>query len=311
MSDEKILSDSEMIYRTLGRTGVRVSAIGLGGFHIGEVEDEAESIRIVHAAIDRGITFMDNCWDYHDGVSEERMGKALRGGYRERVFLMTKLDGRDGATAAAQLDESLKRLQTDYIDLVQFHEIIRLTDPDKIFAEGGAFEAVSAAQRAGKLRYIGFTGHKSPEIHLAMLRKADSVGFSFDTVQMPLNVMDAHFDSFGEKVLPELVRRNIGVLGMKPIAAGSIMEAKVVSGVECLQYALSLPTSVVITGIDSMERLDQAFEAVRTLAKFDDAARQELIERVKPHATVGKFEPYKTTNEHDGTSQRPEWLGAA
>lgn len=310
MSDGRGKLEGEMIYRTLGRTGERVSAIGLGGFHIGTLQKKEDAIKLVRSAIDRGITFMDNCWDYHDGKSEEWMGEALRDGYRDKVFLMSKIDGRDAASAAKQIDESLKRLQTDRLDLMQFHEIIRLADPEKIFAAGGAFEAMIAAQKAGKIRYIGFTGHKSPEIHLKMLDVADRHGFSFDAVQMPLNLMDAHFDSF-HGVIPHLVRKNIGVLGMKPIAAGKLMEAKIVSGVECLHYALSLPTSVVITGCDSMERLEQAFEAAKTFERFDDAAKENLLKRIEPHASVGKFEEYKTTNEHDGTMKNPEWLGAA
>jgi aryl-alcohol dehydrogenase-like predicted oxidoreductase len=185
-----------MIYRTLGSTGQKVSAIGLGGFHIGNPVLESESLKIIRSAIDRGITFMDNCWDYHEGKSEVRMGKALRDGYRDKVFLMTKIDGRSKAGAAAQIDESLRRLQTDHVDLLQFHEIIRMDDPDRIFAPGGALEAVLEARKAGKLRYIGFTGHKDPSIHLHMLQTAAQHQFRFDTVQMPLNVMDAHYRSF-------------------------------------------------------------------------------------------------------------------
>ena len=196
----------EMRYRPLGRTGEEVSVIGLGGHHIGRQKDEKDSIRIIRAAIDAGITFMDNSWDYHDGVSEIRMGKALKDGYRARVFLMTKIDGRTKAEAAKQIDQSLKRLETDVIDLLQHHEVIRVEDPDRIFAEGGAQEAVIQAKQAGKIRFIGFTGHKDPFVHLRMLEVAAQHKFRFDTVQMPLNVMDAHFRSFGQNVLPALVR---------------------------------------------------------------------------------------------------------
>lgn len=304
------MSDDGMIYRTLGRTGERVSAIGLGGFHIGTLEDKQDAIRLIRSAIDRGINFMDNCWDYHDGKSEVWMGEALRGGYRDKVFLMSKIDGRDARSAARQIDESLKRLRVDHLDLMQFHEVIRLHDPDRIFGEGGATEAMLAAQKAGKIRYIGFTGHKSPQIHKKMLDVAEKAGFQFDTVQMPLNLMDVFFDSF-HQLIPDLVHKGIGILGMKPIAAGLLMEAKIVSGVECLLYALSLPSSVVINGCDSMERLDQAFQAVRALPRFTEEEKKRLLERIRPHALVGKFEAYKTTNEHDGTSQHPEWLGAA
>src|SRR6266550_6712870 len=219
---------------------------------------------LVRTAIDRGINFMDNCWDYNDGESERRMGKALGDGYRERAFVMTKIDGRSRQEAARQLDESLRRLQVDYIDLVQHHEIIRFEDPHRIFDDQGANAALVAARTAGKIRYIGFTGHKDPLIHLHTLEVARENGFTFDAVQMPLNVMDAHYRSFEKRVLPELVKLQIGVLGMKSMANGILLKSKTVTAVECLHYALNLPTSVVITGIDSLEILDQAFEAVRT-----------------------------------------------
>jgi uncharacterized protein len=248
--------------RTLGRTGEKVSILGIGGFHLGGPNvTEAESIRIVRMGIDGGINFLDNSWDYHGGISEIRMGKALRDGYREKAFLMTKLDGRNARTAAQQLDDSLRRLQTDRIDLIQFHEIIRNSDPQLIFARGGAIEAMLKARQTGKVRYIGFTGHKSPEIHLEMLRTASAHGFTFDTVQMPLNVMDAHFDSFEAKVLPVLGAHNIGAIGMKSMGDHFILNSKVVSPIECLQYAMNLPTSVVVTGCDSVPILMQALEA--------------------------------------------------
>ncbi len=192
-------------YRKLGRTGENVSMVGLGGFHIGKQKDPVESIGIIRAAIDGGINFMDNSWDYNGGASESRMGEALRDGYRDKVFLMTKIDGQTGESFNRQLEESLKRLRTDRVDLLQFHEIIRMKDPERIFAPGGAMEAMLAAKKAGKVRYIGFTGHKSPEIHLKMLETAEAHRFTFDTVQLPLNVMDAHYASFAQKVLPLLV----------------------------------------------------------------------------------------------------------
>jgi aryl-alcohol dehydrogenase-like predicted oxidoreductase len=231
-------------YRTLGRTGEKVSLVGLGGYHLGKQSDPNDSICIIRTGIDEEINFLDNCWDYNGGESEVRMGKALRDGYRQKAFLMTKVDGRDKSTAAAQLDESLRRLQTDRIDLLQFHEVIRETDPDRIFAEGGALEAVLQAQKAGKIRYIGFTGHKSPDIHLKMLATASKHGFTFDTVQMPLNVMDAHFDSFEQKVLPVLTKNDIGVLGMKSMGDHYILTSKTVTPIECLHYSMNLPTSV-------------------------------------------------------------------
>ncbi len=298
-----------MIYRTLGKTGEKVSAIGLGGFHVGKQKDEKESIRIIRAAMDRGITFLDNCWDYNEGQSEIRMGKALQDGYREKVFLMTKIDGRNKESAAKQIDESLKRLQTDRIDLMQFHEIIRMEDPDRIFSPGSAFEAMMEAKKAGKIRYIGFTGHKDPSIHLRMLETAKKNNFHFDAVQMPLNVMDAHFRSFEKQVLPVLVKEEIGVLGMKPLGSGIILKSETVKPIECLHYALNLPTSVVITGIDEMKYLDQAMEAVRTFKPMDQAAVGALLSRTAKLAADGKYELFKTDAVFDGTAHHPEWLG--
>jgi aryl-alcohol dehydrogenase-like predicted oxidoreductase len=300
----------DMLYRTLGRTGERVSAIGMGGFHIaqhGLTEDE--SIRLVRTAIDRGITFMDNSWDYNEGQSEVRMGKALKDGYRQKIFLMTKIDGRTKEVAEGQIETCLERLQTDHIDLVQHHEIIRFDDPDRIFAEGGANEAILNAKKAGKIRYSGFTGHKDPQIHLYMLKVAAEHGFRFDTVQMPLNVMDAHFRSFGQMVLPELVKQKIGVLGMKSMGDGVILKSKTVSPTECLHYALSLPTSVVITGIDKPEILDQALEAAKTFHPMTRAEIAKLLARTKEVAMAGKYELFKTSSHFDSTAKHPDWLG--
>jgi aryl-alcohol dehydrogenase-like predicted oxidoreductase len=308
----KAMADSqgEMIYRALGRTGEKVSAIGLGGFHIGQPKlSEADSIRLIRSAIDRGITFMDNSWDYNGGESERRMGEALKDGYRQKIFLMTKLDGRTKEEATRQLDESLQRLQTDHVDLIQHHEVIRFEDPDRIFAPGGAQEAVLDARKAGKARYIGFTGHKDPHIHLYMLEVATKHGFHFDTVQMPLNVMDAHFRSFGKLVLPELVKNGIGVLGMKSMGDHVILESKVVSAIECLHYALNLPTSVVITGIDSMKILDQAFEAARTFRPLSQEQVSALLAKTASYAAQGQFELFKTSAHFDSTAHHPEWLG--
>jgi aryl-alcohol dehydrogenase-like predicted oxidoreductase len=299
----------DMLYRTLGRTNERVSVIGLGGHHIGRQKDEQESIKIIRSAVDRGITFMDNCWDYHDGGSEKRMGQALRDGYREKVFLMTKIDGRTKDAAAKQIDECLHRLQTDRIDLMQHHEVIRMDDPDRVFADGGAQEAVLAAQKTGKIRYIGFTGHKDPLIHLRMLDVADQHGFHFDAVQMPLNLMDAHFRSFGQQVLPRLVREGIGALGMKSMGDGLLLQSKTVKPTECLQYALSLPTSVVITGIDNMEVLQQALDVVKHFKPLSQREITALLDRTAQAAATGKFELFKTSDRFDGTARHPEWLG--
>ncbi len=309
-AEDSAPSKDGMIYRTLGRTGERVSAIGLGGYHIGKAElQEEESIQLMRAAIDRGITFMDNCWDYNNGVSEVRMGKALRDGYRNKVFLMTKIDGRTKESCAQQIDESLRRLQTDHVDLMQFHEVIRLEDPDRIFAEGGAMEAMMAAKQAGKVRYIGFTGHKDPYVHLRMLEMAQKHQVHFDTVQMPLNVMDPHFRSFGKEVLPVLVREGIAPLGMKAFGDHYILESKTVKPIECLHYCLNLPVSVQITGIDSTQILDQAFEAARTFRPMSATEVASLLARTNPAAQEGKFELYKTTSHFDGTAHNPQMLG--
>jgi aryl-alcohol dehydrogenase-like predicted oxidoreductase len=297
--------------RPLGKTGVQVSMIGLGGFHIGKVSSEGESIRLIHEAVDNGITFMDNCWDYNEGQSELRMGKALATGHRSRVFLMTKVDGRTQEAALAQLDQSLSRLQTDVIDLVQIHEVIRPSDPLRCFAPGGAIEGLVRARDAGKLRYIGFTGHKHPDLHLAMLDAADKNGFRFDAVQMPLNVMDAHFESFEARVLPALVQRNIAVLGMKSMGSGDILSSGVVEAEECLRYALGLPTSVVITGIDSQRVLEQALRAGRGFKPFSDAERSALLARTLDAAQGGKHELFKTSEKYDGTAKNPHWLERA
>jgi predicted aldo/keto reductase-like oxidoreductase len=298
----------DMIYRQLGRTGERVSAIGLGGAHIGHPSEE-EAIRIVRTAVDRGINFLDNCWSYGNGKCETWMGKALRDGYRQKVFLMTKFDGRTRAATAKQIDQSLQRLQTDHVDLIQFHENIRMEDPDRFFAEGGALEAVLEAKKAGKIRYIGFTGHKDPAVHLRMLEVAEQHKFHFDTAQMPLNILDAQFRSFAHQVVPKLVAQGIGVLGMKPMASGGIPKDGLATGIECLHYALSLPTSVVITGCDSMDRLDQALEAARIFKPLSKAQLTTLLTKTRTAALSGTYEFFKTTPRFDGTARNPDWMG--
>jgi aryl-alcohol dehydrogenase-like predicted oxidoreductase len=299
----------EMTYRTLGKTGEKVSAIGLGGAHIGRAESAELGTSIIRAAIDRGITFMDNCWDYADGEAERRMGNALRDGYRKKVFLMTKFDGRNKRTAAAQIDESLRRLQTDHIDLMQYHENIRMEDPDLFFAEGGPLEALLEARRAGKIRYIGFTGHKDPVVHLRMLEIAAKHQFHFDSCQMPLNVMDYHFRSFAHQVVPKLMEQGIAVLAMKTMGSGIILSSGKVTAIECLHYALNLPTSVVITGMDSLQRVDQAIEAVRTFKPMSQQEVAALVAKTKDAAMTGQFELFKTGTRFDGTAKNPQWMG--
>ncbi len=304
----------DMPYRELGRTGEQVSLVGMGGFHIGIPDGDAEGIRLIHAGVDRGINFLDNSWDYHNGNSEVRMGKALaQGGYRQKVFLMTKIDGRTKDSAASQLDQSLTRLQTDHVDLVQFHEILRMEDPDRIFAKGGALEAVVAAKQAGKVRFIGFTGHKDPLVHRRMLEVADHHGFHFDTVQMPVNVMDAHFRSFTHQVLPLAAGKGIGVLAMKTFGDHFILDRvladKLATPTEMLHYSMTLPVSVVITGIDRMEILDQALEAARTFTPMPPARMAALLGRTQVAALDGSTELFKTSSHFDSTAKNPDWLG--
>jgi aryl-alcohol dehydrogenase-like predicted oxidoreductase len=298
-----------MLYRQLGTTGEKVSAIGLGGHHIGRPADPQDGIRIVRTAIDRGVTFMDNCWDYQDGEAERRMGTALREGYRQRVFLMTKFDGRTKAATAKQVDESLQRLQTDCIDLIQYHETIRLEDPDRFFGENGALEALLEAKRAGKIRFIGFTGHKDPLVHLRMLDVAAAHHFHFDASQMPLNPMDAHFRSFEHQVLPRLVKEGIATLAMKPMGDGLLLQSKTVTPLECLHYALNLPAATVITGCETLERLEQALQAVDSFTPLSAGAVQAILAKTRDAAMSGKYERFKTTHEFDGTALNPAWMG--
>jgi aryl-alcohol dehydrogenase-like predicted oxidoreductase len=304
--------DATMPMRRLGRTGVEISLMGIGGAHLGG-PSEKDAIRIVQEAMDHGVTFLDNCWDYHGGESERRMGRALRGGYRDKAFLMTKLDGRTAAAAAEQLDQSLRRLQTDHVDLLQIHEVIRDTDPARVFAPGGAIEALVRARDAGKTRFLGFTGHKSPTIHLSMLEMARRHGFRFDAVQMPLNVMDAQYgdESFEQRVLPVLLREEIGVLGMKPIGSGLLLQSRVVTAVECLRYAMSLPVSVTITGVDSIAVLHQDLRAVLGFEPMTEDEKHAVLAKATAAAQTGKYEKYKTTTVFDGTTHQPRWLESA
>jgi aryl-alcohol dehydrogenase-like predicted oxidoreductase len=299
-----------MIYGELGKTGETVSRIGMGGYHLGKQQDPEESIRLIHAGVDAGITFMDNCWDYNDGLSEVRMGQALKtGGYREKVFLMTKMDGRTAEEYSKQLEQSMGRLQTDMIDLVQFHEVIRMEDPDRIFAKGGAIEAAVKAREQGKIRYIGFTGHKDPAVHLRMLEVAKKNDFHFDTVQMPINVMDAHFRSFTQQVMPVALEQGIGVLAMKTFGDHYILESGTVKPMEALHYGLTQPVSVVITGIDNQQVLEQALEAVKTFKPMSEAEVKALLARTESAASEGKYELFKTSTHFDGTAANPKWLG--
>ena len=302
-----------MKYRTLGRTGASVSLVGLGGFHLAKPggATEAEAIRIVRSGIDAGLNFCDNCWDYNGGESEVRLGKALRDGYRDRVFLMTKIDGRTAAAALGQLETSLRRLQTGHLDLLQFHEIIRMDDPERIFAPGGALEAVLRARDQGKLRHIGFTGHKNPAIHARMFEVARQHGFTFDTVQMPVNVMDAHFDSFQKTIFPIAARAGTAVLAMKTFGDDFVLKSGVASPIEMLHYSMSQPVSVVITGIDSVRILEQALQAVRSYQPMAQPQQNALLARSAAAARGGGMERYKVSHHFDGTVQNPQWLTEA
>ena len=292
-------------YRSLGRSEEKVSVIGIGGAHLG-MADEKTAIAIVRTAIDNGITFMDNSWDYGEGRSEELMGKALRDGYRQKAFLMTKFDGHDRATAEKQVDESLRRLRTDYLDVLQLHEVIRPTDPEEVFEPGGSMELLLDLKKSGKVRYIGFTGHKSPDIHLAMLKTAVEHDVTFDTVQMPLSAIDYHYESFEKKALPACIDLGIGVLGMKSMAFGEIPRNGVLSAMECLRYTMSLPVSTVITGCESLERVEQALEAARTFQPLTDEEKDDILHRTRPYA--GKLERFKTGDMFDATGRNPHYL---
>jgi uncharacterized protein len=297
-------------YRTLGRTGAKVSLVGLGGHHVGRNYVSAdESTRIVRTGLDSGVNFLDNCWDYNDGLSEERMGIALKDGYRQKAFLMTKLDGRTAQAAQQQLEQSLKRLQTDHLDLIQIHEVIRMDDPERVFAQGGSLEYLEKAKKEGKVRFIGFTGHKSPEIHLHMIETATKHNYTFDTVQMPLNAMDAHFDSFGAKVVPVANKLNMGILGMKPMGDGVILKSNTVTPVECLRYAMHLPVGVVITGCDSMQILQQAIDTAKNFRGLNETEVSAILKKTETVAQSGQFELYKTSHNFDGTYHNPQWLG--
>jgi aryl-alcohol dehydrogenase-like predicted oxidoreductase len=299
----------DMPYRPLGKTGQMVSLLGVGGWHIGATKDQQECIRIIRTAIDNNANFMDNCWDYHDGKSEEWMGAALQDGYRDKAFLMSKFDGRTKKPAAKQIDESLKRLKTDRIDLMQIHEIIRLEDPDVCFRGDGCIHALLDAQKAGKVRFIGFTGHKDPIVHLRMLRMAEENGVRFDAVQMPLNVFDAHFRSFEKEVLPVLVEQQIGVLAMKTLASGAILKTNTASATQCLHYAMNLPSSTVITGCETMERLEQGLQAAKTFQPMSREQVASLLAKTREPALTGDHERFKTGTNFDGTAHHPEWMG--
>ena len=293
--------------RPLGRhRDVEVCIMGLGGYHLGTIGSRREAVRIVQAAVDEGIAFMDNAWEYHDGESEKIMGEALAaGGRRDQVFLMTKVctHGRDKKVALRQLAESLRRLRTDHLDLWQVHEVVYENDPDLHFAEGGVLEALDEAKRQGKVRFVGFTGHKDPLLHLKMLER----GFPFDTCQLPLNCFDARFRSFEQHVLPELLRRGVAPLGMKSITGdGAPARKRAVKATDALRYAMSLPVATTISGIDSMKVLRQNLSVARGFQPMSKEEMESLRRRTEPVAADGRFELYKTTAKHDGPVGRAQ-----
>jgi uncharacterized protein len=296
--------------RKLGRADAAVSIIGIGGYHLGLSNvSEPEAIRVVRRALDEGINFLDNCWDYNGGVSEERMGKALDDGYRQKAFLMTKIDGRTGVAARQQIEQSLKRLKTDHIDLLQIHEVIRMGDPEQAFQPGNVVDVLKQARAEGKIRFIGFTGHKSPEMHLHMIETADTHGFTFDTVQMPVNALDEHYESFGQRVIPVAQKHGMAILGMKPLSNGAILKTNTVTAVEALHYAMSVPVTITITGCESIANLEQALSVARNFKPMDAQQKLAILQKTAPVGGAGKFEAYKSSHIYDGTFNNPQWLG--
>ncbi len=296
--------------RKLGRADAEVSIIGVGGYHLGlGGVTEQEAIEIVRSALDRGVNFLDNCWDYNGGASEERMGKALEGGYRQKAFLMSKIDGRTGQAARQQLEESLRRLKTDHLDLIQIHEVIRMTDPEQAFQPGNVIDVLQQARESGKVRFIGFTGHKSPDIHLHMIATADKNHFRFDSVQMPVNALDEHFNSFGQRVIPEARKRGMAIIGMKPLSNGAILKTNTVTAPEALHYAMSVPVTVTITGCQSMANLEQALGVAKNFQPLSVQQKLAILEKTAPVSEAGKFEAYKSSHIYDGTYNNPQWLG--
>jgi len=286
----------EIPTRPLGGTGVNVSMLGVGGHHIGRIRDDSQSIRLMRKAIDRGVTFLDNAWEYHNGRSEALMGKALAGGYRDKAFLMTKHHGRDKKTAMEHLEDSLRRLKTDVIDLWQFHEVVYEKDPEMIFAVDGGIEAADLAKKQGKVRFIGFTGHRDPVLHLKML----AYGYPWDAVQMPMNVFDPHFKSFQKHVLPVLVRRNIGVIAMKTLASGYVLRANVVSVKDALSYIWSQPVSTIVSGMDTEQLLEANAGTASHFKPMSPIEQLGLLAKTKDAGSTGDFEPFKTPPNFDG-----------
>jgi len=295
-----VAAETPIPTRPLGKSGVEVSILGLGGHHIGRIRDDNESIALTRRAIDGGVTFLDNAWEYHNGRSEELMGRALQDGYRKKAFLMTKHHGRDKKTAMAHLEDSLRRLRTDVIDLWQFHEIVYDPDPEMIFAPDGGIEAAEAAKKQGKVRFIGYTGHRDPLLHLKML----AYGYPWDAVQMPLNVFDAQYKSFEKHVVPILVRRGIGVIAMKTLGSGHLLQSGLVTPEEGLRYVWSLPVSTIVSGMENTRLLEANMALARAFDPMNEAERVALLEKTRQAAESGRFEPFKTAPNYDGPISR-------
>jgi aryl-alcohol dehydrogenase-like predicted oxidoreductase len=297
--------------RRLGRTDENVSTVAIGGGHLGTSDlSDVEAVHLIHRGIDQGVTFLDSSWDYEEGRSEERMGAAIgRGGYRRRVFLATKFDGRDRQTAAKQLDESLRRLQTDHVDLWQFHENIRPDDADRAFASGGAVEAMIAAKEAGKVRFLGFTGRKHPDYHAHMFAVAAKNGFVFDAVQMPLNIMDPHFRSFERSVIPLAQQTDTGIIAMNAFGDRGILDTRIATPLQMLHYSLTLPVSSVVNGVNSIFTLDEAVTAAVSFRPLSEAQIAAMLARSAAQSANGALERYKISDEFDVTVQHPEWMG--
>lgn len=297
------MSTGEIPRRQFGRHTDTISALGLGGYHVGVVRTETEATKLIHEAIDAGVTFLDNAWEYHDGKSETRMGKAIKD-RRQQVFLMTKVctHGRDAKTAMRQLEQSLTRLRTDYLDLWQIHECAYYNDPERHFAPGGVIDALELARKQGKVRFVGFTGHKDPEIHLEML----SYKFPFDSCQLPLSGFDATFRSFEQRVLPELKKQGIAPIGMKSFGGGQAVKHKAVTPAEALRYAMSLPVVTTVSGMDSIRVLRQNLKIARAFTPMTRKEMQTYRTRLADRAADGRFELYKTTAKHDGPEGREQ-----
>lgn len=303
--------EGDMLFRKLGKTGEKCSIICLGGAHLANNADPPAAVKLLRRAVDAGVNFMDNCWDYRNGVCEEQMGLGLQDGYRKKVFLATKFDGRTKEGATRHMEDSLRRLKTDVIDLMMIHEVIHPNDGERVFAKGGCYEAMLEFKKAGKIRYLGFTGHKSPELFIAFMDAAKKQGVTFDAAMCPVNLLDPHFRSFVRGVVPRFVKEGTAVLGMKPMAAAALPRLNLpgVTATHCLHYSFTMPVTAAVTGIENDERLTQALNAVKTFKPYEPKELAELLAKTREPALAGTSERFKTTTSFDGTVRNPAWLG--